>query len=48
MEISEFLHEIFVARCKDIGERPRKEDSLEFEKFVESHCKGIKDKKINR
>lgn len=40
MQVADFVHEIFVARCKDTVERLRKEDSLEFEKLVESHYKG--------
>lgn len=34
----DFVHEIFVARCKDIGERPRKEDAAEFSNTFSNTC----------
>jgi hypothetical protein len=40
MQVAQFIHELFVARCKDTVERLRKEDSLEFENYVLSNYKG--------
>lgn len=41
MQVSEFINDIFVARCKDTVERLRKEDSVEFENYVVSNYKGM-------
>jgi hypothetical protein len=40
----DFLHEIFIARCKDTGDRPRKDDATEFSNMVGSNVCYIADR----
>jgi hypothetical protein len=40
MILTEYIHDIFIARCKDTGERPKKEEASQFKKYVQSKCTG--------
>jgi hypothetical protein len=37
---TEYITDIFIARCKDTGERPKKEEAILFRKQVNARCKG--------
>ncbi len=40
MILTEYIHDIFIARCKDTGERPKKEEAAEFKKQIQEKCVG--------
>ncbi len=48
MILTEYIHDIFIARCKDTGERPRKEEASQFKKQVQTRCTGRILANINR
>ena len=37
---TEYIHDIFIARCKDTGERPKKEEAAQFKLQIQNRCTG--------
>jgi hypothetical protein len=40
MILTEYIHDIFIARCKDTGERPKKEEAAQFKTQIQNRCTG--------